>query len=71
MATLYSPAPDCFYIVYPFRKHDNIVSLVFVGLGDSDEGADQGDEPKLHRVQVPPDQSPPMAKGRQNIHFIS
>ena len=33
------------------------------GAGHPHQRADKGDEPQLHRVQVPPDQSPPLAQG--------
>ena len=33
------------------------------GFGHTDPRTDQGDEPQLHRVQVSPDQGPPLAEG--------
>uniref|UniRef100_A0A6I8NWX9 [tau protein] kinase n=1 Tax=Ornithorhynchus anatinus TaxID=9258 RepID=A0A6I8NWX9_ORNAN len=37
-----------------------------IGPGDSNPGADSGDESQLHRVQVSPDQGPPVGKGVQD-----
>ena len=34
------------------------------GPGDAHQGTDQGDESKLHRVQVSPDQGAPLAQGK-------
>ena len=33
------------------------------GVGHPHQGTDQGNESQLHRVQVPPDQGPPLAQG--------
>lgn len=41
----------------------NYYFLYFSGSGDSNERADPRDEPKLHRVQIPTDQSTPLDKG--------
>lgn len=33
-------------------------------IGNTHEGSDQGDESKLHWIQIPADQEPPMAEGK-------
>lgn len=44
--------------------YDSIThSSMFSGSRHPNEGADSRDEPKLHRIQVPPDQSPSMDQG--------
>lgn len=41
----------------------NFPSPCLLGSGDTNKGADPGDEPKLHRVQIPTDKSTPLDKG--------
>lgn len=37
--------------------------LCLLGSGNTNEGADPGDEPQLHRVQIPTDQSTSLDEG--------
>lgn len=39
------------------------VDLFSSGSGNTNKGADPGDEPQLHGVQIPTDQSTPLDKG--------
>lgn len=41
----------------------NFFSLCLLGSGNTNKGADPGDEPELHRVQIPTDQSTSLDEG--------
>lgn len=44
------------------NEHD-FFPLCLLGSGNTNEGADPGDEPQLHRVQIPTDQSTSLDEG--------
>lgn len=50
--------------IYLLLNIDETRCLFPLGSGNTNKGADPGDEPQLHRVQVPTDQSTSLDEGR-------